>query len=233
MGPCAPTDQPGTDYQSKACEWLIAEMRVIAGSARGAPRRAPPGAELRPTADKLKGAIFSMLEAEAYKREVLPPPDAPDGAMLAGVAWPVVLDLYAGSGALGIEALSRGARWADFVEHDAAARKALRANLERTRLADRAAVHAIKAETVVSTWSRPYDLILLDPPYADPGVPALLAALGRSALVAPGGIVVLEHARGYAPPDVIGRLTLYKSRHHGGSGIALYVPNPTAESATP
>ena len=233
MGPCAPTDQPGTDYQSKACEWLIAEMRVIAGSARGAPLRAPPGAELRPTADKLKGAIFSMLEAEAYKREVLPPPDAPVGTMLAGVAWPVVLDLYAGSGALGIEALSRGARWADFVEHDAAARKALRANLERTRLADRAAVHAIKAETVVSTWSRPYDLILLDPPYADPGVPALLAALGRSALVAPGGIVVLEHARGYAPPDVIGRLTLYKSRHHGGSGITLYVPNPTAESATP
>jgi 16S rRNA (guanine966-N2)-methyltransferase len=208
-------------------------MRVIAGSARGATLRVAPDTDVRPTADKLKGAIFSMLEAEAYKREVLPPPDAPDSAMLAGVAWPVVLDLYAGSGALGIEALSRGARWADFVEHDAAARKALRANLERTRLADRAEVHALKAQTAVSTWTRPYDLILLDPPYADPGVPALLEALGRSALMAPGGIVVLEHARTFAPPARVGRLVLYKSRHHGGSGITLYVPSPTTETATP
>ncbi|HEY7067189.1 MAG TPA: RsmD family RNA methyltransferase [Chloroflexota bacterium] len=202
---------------------------MIAGRARGAPLRVAPDADVRPTADKLKGAIFSMLEAEAYKREVLPPPDAPDGAMLAGVAWPVVLDLYAGSGALGIEALSRGARWTDFVEHDAAARKALRANLERTRLADRAGVHGLKAEAAVSTWTRPYDLILMDPPYADPGVPALLEALGRSALVAPGGIVVLEHARGYAPPAAIGRLVLYKTRHHGISGITLYVPRPATD----
>jgi 16S rRNA (guanine966-N2)-methyltransferase len=204
-------------------------MRVIAGSARGAPLKAPPDAEVRPTADKLKGAIFSMLEAEAYKREVLPPPDAPDGAMLAGVAWPVVLDLYAGSGALGIEALSRGARWADFVEHDSAARQALRANLERTRLVERAAVHALTAGAAVSTWIRAYDLILLDPPYADPGVPALLEALGRSALVAPSGLVVLEHARSFAPPASAGRLTLYKTRHHGGSGVALYVPVPPSD----
>jgi 16S rRNA G966 N2-methylase RsmD len=74
---------------------------------------------------------------------------------------------------------------------------------------------------------------LLDPPYADAGVPALLEALGQSALVAPEGIVVLEHARGFAPPAVIGRLTLYKSRLHGASGVTLYVPSPTAESATP
>lgn len=208
-------------------------MRVIAGTARGAPLRVAPDADLRPTADKLKGAIFSMLEAEAYKREVLPPPDAPEGAMLAGVAWPVVLDLYAGSGALGIEALSRGARWADFVEHDAAARQALRANLDRTRLGERAGIHGMKAQTAVSTWSRPYDLIVLDPPYADPGVAALLEALGRSALVAPAGIVVLEHARRFAPPAVVGRLALYKTRLHGGSGITLYVPSPTAASATP
>jgi 16S rRNA (guanine966-N2)-methyltransferase len=208
-------------------------MRVIAGSARGAPLRVAPDTEIRPTADKLKGAIFSMLEAEAYKREVLPPPDAPDGAMLAGVAWPTVLDLYAGSGALGIEALSRGARWADFVEHDAAARKVIRANLARTRLADRADIHSLKAQTAVSTWVRPYDLILLDPPYADPGVPALLEALGRSALVAPGGIVVLEHARAFAPPATVGRLALYKSRHHGGSGITLYVPSLADDSAVP
>jgi 16S rRNA (guanine966-N2)-methyltransferase len=197
-------------------------MRVIAGSARGAPLRAPPNGEVRPTADKLKGAIFSMLEAEAYKREVLLPPDAPEGAMLSGAAWPRVLDLYAGSGALGIEALSRGARSADFVESDAAARKALQANLERARLADRATVHGVTAQAAVSTWREAYDLIVLDPPYADPAVPDLLEALGRSALVGPTTVVVLEHARAMVPPATAGRLTLHKTRYHGGSGVSLY-----------
>ena len=197
-------------------------MRVIAGSARGAPLRAPPHGEVRPTADKLKGAIFSMLEAEAYKREVLMPPDAPEAAMLSGVAWPRVLDLYAGSGALGIEALSRGARWGDFVEPDAAARKVLQANLERARLAGRAAVHGLAAQTAVSTWREAYDLIVLDPPYADAAVPDLLEALGRSALVGPAAVVVLEHARATAPPAIAGRLALHKTRYHGGSGVSLY-----------
>jgi 16S rRNA (guanine966-N2)-methyltransferase len=197
-------------------------MRVIAGSARGIPLRAPPDSPLRPTADKLKGAIFSMLEAEAFKREVLIPPDAPEGAMLAGAAWPRVLDLYAGSGALGIEALSRGARWADFVESDRVARQALQANLERTHLSDRATVHAVSTQTAVSTWRQAYDLIVLDPPYADPAVPDVLQALGQSALVGPSTIVVLEHARATAPPPTAGRLALQKTRYHGGSGVSLY-----------
>jgi 16S rRNA (guanine966-N2)-methyltransferase len=135
-------------------------MRVIAGSARGAPLRVAPDAEIRPTADKLKGAIFSMLEAEAYKREVLPPPDAPDGAMLAGVAWPTVLDLYAGSGALGIEALSRGAAHCTFVDDDPKAIDAVRRNLERTQLADDAEV--LRRGT---TPPGRFDVALLDPPY--------------------------------------------------------------------
>ena len=73
--------------------------------------------------------------AEAYKRGVVLPPDAPDGAMLAGAAWPVVLDLYAGSGALGLEALSRGAASCTFVEQDAPAIRALRANVANLRAA--------------------------------------------------------------------------------------------------
>src|SRR5262249_26810931 len=160
----------------------------------------------------LKGAIFSMLEAEAFKRDVLMPPDAAEGAMLQAAAWPVVLDLYAGSGALGIEALSRGAGWADFVEPGAAARRALDANLARTRLTELAAIHATSASQAVSTWSRTYDLILLDPPYADPTVFRLLDALGRSALVGPTSVLVLEHARGTVPPPNSGRLVLEKTR---------------------
>jgi 16S rRNA (guanine966-N2)-methyltransferase len=201
-------------------------MRVIAGRARGVALRAPPGDEVRPTADKLKGAIFSMLEAEAFKRGVLVPPDAPEGAMLLSAAWPVVLDLFAGSGALGIEALSRGARRADFVEQGTAARKVLETNLARTRLAEFAGVYALSASQAVSTWSRTYDLILLDPPYADPMVLPLLDALGRSALVGPTSVVVLEHARGTVPPPNPGRLVLEKTRYHGGSGISLYFATP-------
>ncbi|HWP29069.1 MAG TPA: RsmD family RNA methyltransferase [Chloroflexota bacterium] len=197
-------------------------MRVIAGSARGTLLRAPKDAAIRPTADKLKGAIFSMLEAEAFKRGVMLPPEAPPGALLVGAAWPVVLDLYAGSGALGIEALSRGARWADFVEPDPAARQAIEYNLQRTRLADRAAIHAITAEQAVSTWSRTYDLILLDPPYDDPSALRVFEALGRSPLVGPSTVVVYEHARGTVLPSEVGRLRLAKTRYHGGSGVSLY-----------
>jgi 16S rRNA (guanine966-N2)-methyltransferase len=205
-------------------------VRVIAGRARGTPLQAPPGRRTRPTADRLKAAIFSMLEAEAFKRGVAPPPDAPAGTLLVGVAWPRVLDLYAGSGALGIEALSRGAQWADFVEADPAARRALEANLRRTRLADRARVHALTAAAAISTWQEPYDLILLDPPYADPTIPAILEALGRSALLKPSSVIVLEHARQFVPPERAGRLVRQRTRYHGGSGVTVYTVAP-AEAA--
>ena len=199
-------------------------MRVIAGRARGAVLHVPADSAIRPTADKLKGAIFSMLEAEAYKRSVVLPPDAAEGAMLAGAAWPVVLDLYAGSGALGIEALSRGARWVDFVERDAEARRVLRQNLERTRLEDLAAIHAQDAESAVSTLPRRYDLIFLDPPYADPAALAVFAMLARSALFGPASVIVWEHARSGAPPASEGALELHRTRYHGTSGVSVYFP---------
>src|SRR5262252_298037 len=108
-------------------------MRVISGSARGRHLRA--AAETRPTADLIKGAIFSILEALAYKRGFEPDED---GDFAAAVAWPRVLDLFAGSGGLGIEALSRGARSAQFVEQDREAGRILMANLRSTGLDDRA-----------------------------------------------------------------------------------------------
>src|SRR5579864_6392572 len=111
-------------------------MRVISGTARGRPLRAAAGT--RPTADLIKGAIFSMLEALAYKRGFEPDED---GNFAAALAWPSVLDLYAGSGALAIEALSRGARWADLVDRDREAARIIAANLRATGLDDRARVH--------------------------------------------------------------------------------------------
>ena len=102
-------------------------MRVIAGTARGRPLQAPGRAPTRPTADKIKGVIFSMLEAEALKRGFEPEPadEDSDGRFAAAVAWPRVLELYAGSGALAIEALSRGAQHADLVDSSRDARQTL------------------------------------------------------------------------------------------------------------
>src|SRR5215210_5447750 len=102
-------------------------MRVIAGTARGRPLRA--ALQTRPTADLIKGAIFSMLEALAYKRGFEPDQD---GNLAAALAWPRALDLFAGSGGLGIEALSRGARSVEFVERDREAARVIEANLRST-----------------------------------------------------------------------------------------------------
>src|ERR1051326_2058408 len=111
-------------------------MRIISGTGRGRHLRAAP--ETRPTADLIKGAIFSMLEALAYKRGFEPDEE---GNLAAALAWPRVLDLFAGSGGLGIEALSRGAVWAEFVERDRDAVRVIQANLLSADVAERARVH--------------------------------------------------------------------------------------------
>jgi 16S rRNA (guanine966-N2)-methyltransferase len=187
-------------------------------------------ADTRPTSDKIKGVVFSMLEAEALKRGFEPEEgDAEhDGRFAAAVAWPRVLELYAGSGALAIEALSRGAAHADLVEASADARRAIAANLERTVLADRASVHALASEQAVSTFRGPYDLILLDPPYDAEGVRAVLERLAGGGLLERSGVVVWEHSRSTEPPERIGAdgehggLRLLRSRQHGAATVSLY-----------
>src|SRR6266702_2642473 len=137
-------------------------MRVISGTARGRPLRA--AAETRPTADLIKGAIFSMLEALAYKRGFEPDED---GHLAAALAWPRALDLFAGSGGLGIEALSRGARFAEFVEQDRDAVRVIQANLRTTGLDECARVHQTAVAAALRTVRRPVDVVFLDPPYVD------------------------------------------------------------------
>jgi len=198
-------------------------MRVIAGSARGRPLRSVESPSVRPTSDKVKGAIFSMLEAEAYKRGLAEPgylAEAGEGE--GGFPWRTVLDLYAGSGALGIEALSRGAESADFVEADPRARDAIAENLRRTGLGHKARIHGMRAETAISTFAGPYDLILLDPPYNDPTFDAVFCGLCHSTLVGVSTFVVLEHSRERSVPATCGPLVLLKTRFHGRTGISIY-----------
>jgi 16S rRNA (guanine966-N2)-methyltransferase len=195
-------------------------VRVISGVARGRLLRVAP--DTRPTADLIKGAIFSMLEALAYKRG-FEPDEA--GNLAAALAWPRVLDLYAGSGGLGIEALSRGAQSAEFVEQDREAARIIQSNLRTTGLDEQARVHIAPVGVALDRIARPVDLVFLDPPYAEAdsaSVARAWSALGSSDLFVPTSVVVLEHPRESEPPPSISALKLTNTRQHGRTRISLY-----------
>lgn len=195
-------------------------MRVIAGVARGRPLRAPRSADTRPTSDLIKGVIFSMLEAEAYKRGFEPDEE---GVMAAAQAWPSVLDLFAGSGALGIEALSRGAQHAVFVEDKADAAAAIQANLRATRLEERAIVYRQTVAGALQRLRERADLVFLDPPYgADDATRGAIEALERAPLLSPSSVVVLEQAASSEPPGGIGPLHVRSTRTHGRTRVSVY-----------
>ena len=175
----------------------------------------------RPTADLIKGVIFSMLEALAYKRGFEPDED---GRLAAALAWPRVLDLFAGSGALGIEALSRGAERADFVEQDRQVARTLAANLRSTGLDDRARVHQGPVEAMLRRVRSPVDLVVADPPYAEHAAlqSAIEALASTENLLAPTSVVVLEQAAEHQPLQTVGALQLANTRVHGRTRVSLY-----------
>ena len=158
-------------------------MRIIAGEWRGRPIAAPVGQATRPTSDRAREGLFSMLASRLGSFEGLQ-----------------VADLFAGSGALGLEALSRGAAFCTFVEKDGAAIAALRANAAKLKAEERADVRAQGAERA-SAPPRPCDLILIDPPYGSDALPAVLARIAEPDWLAPGGWVSLETARGDAKSE--------------------------------
>jgi 16S rRNA (guanine966-N2)-methyltransferase len=167
-------------------------MRVIAGTARGVPLTAPRGDATRPITDRVKETLFAILGDRV--------PDAR------------VLDLYAGSGAIGIEALSRGAERVDFVERDRNAMRALRSNLERTRLEGNAAVHELDVERFLASVEGEWDVVVLDPPYEVRAIVAPLRALVPH--LAPGASVVIKHFWRTEAPDVEG-LAVTRQRRFG------------------
>lgn len=178
-------------------------MRVIGGSARGRRLRMPKRAPTRPTSDLVREAIFNIL-----------------GSM--DVDWTRVLDLYAGTGALGIEALSRGAGRADFVERDREACAVIRDNLAVTGLADRARVYCLAAHRALSRLTGPYTLVLADPPYDDTTAPQVLERVAASGLVSKETALVYEHAARAAVPESLGAFRLVLTRRHGDTAVSIY-----------
>lgn len=151
-------------------------MRVIAGKWRGRPLVAPKGMATRPTADRTRETLFSMLASR-----------------LGSIEGLQVADLFAGSGALGIEALSRGAAHCTFVESDRAALDAIATNLDRLQATDLATIKSCRIETFVPVHQ--CDLVLADPPYAY-GARSVIDTAATTEVVAPGGWLAIETARG-------------------------------------
>jgi 16S rRNA (guanine966-N2)-methyltransferase len=192
-------------------------IRVTAGIARGR-QLLIPKTDLRPTTDKVKQAMFSMLEAEALRRDF----EADEDHFAAMQAWPLVLDLYAGSGALGIEALSRGATRATFVERDRVAVETIHRNLEKTGLEARAEVRRGDVQTSLPTITGRYDLILLDPPYTEvAGALRTLEQIQARGLLADEGLVVWEHQSSALALTLPKGLRWARRREHGLTSVGL------------
>jgi 16S rRNA (guanine(966)-N(2))-methyltransferase RsmD len=178
-------------------------MRVIAGKAKGHQLKAPKRAATRPATDLVRGAIFSILETTTND-------------------WAQVLDLFAGSGALGIEALSRGAGWVDFVEHEPRCCDIIRQNLEKTKLDAQAHIYCCSVTKALSFLDKEYNIILMDPPYSDSSIGNVVTQLAISKLVGANSIVVVTHSPHLPLNQTYAALNLVKEHRHGDSCIAVY-----------
>ena len=179
-------------------------MRIIAGRLGGRRLVAPRGLATRPTSDRVREALFSIL------------------GDIEGVA---VLDLYAGSGALGLEALSRGASFATFVERARAPVLALRENIAALEVAAESVVFVAEVRAAIRALGKKgarVGLVFADPPYADRDTGALLADLAESGLVAAGATLVLEHSSKVTPPDPGPAGVLRSTRVYGDTALTFF-----------
>lgn len=183
-------------------------MRVVGGTCRGRRLVHFRGRSIRPTTDRVREAIFDTLLA-LFPKTLLPSSQ--------------VLDLFAGSGALGIEALSRGAGKAVFVERDRRAGEIIRKNLDRCGLTERAVIVATDVKRALSRLSgegRRFDLIFLDPPYGRGLVEETLRSIGKEGLISDGGVIVAEHSRREIPEGPPFRLE--KRAVYGDTVVSYY-----------
>ena len=180
-------------------------MRIIAGALKGR-RLAPVKGRIRPTSAKVREAVFSIL-----------------GGAVVGLR---VLDLFAGTGALGIEALSRGAAAAVFVEDHPESLKVLRRNLANLGLTDRTTVWPLPVTAALKHLAgrgEPFGLAFLDPPYGGGAAVTALSALAEPPLLAPGARVVVEHSRREIMPEAVGALRRLSVRRYGDTQVAFYL----------
>ena len=176
-------------------------MRVVGGELRGRTLRAVPGSSTRPTADRVRQSLFDLL-----------------GQRCDGLR---ILDLYAGTGALSFEALSRGGAHATLVEHDAKAARVIERNASELGCADRCTLLREDVAGALARLSGQFDLVFSDPPYALRAAQGTLEALERNGLVAPEGRVVLERDRREPRPVLSAAFELVDERRYGDTVVLV------------
>lgn len=184
-------------------------MRVVSGSAKGRPLKAVPGTGTRPTTDKVKEALFSMI-----------------GPYFDGGT---ALDLFAGSGGLGIEALSRGVDKAVFVDLEPKSIETIRANLKATKLEDQAAVYrndAGRALKALAKRGTRFDLVFLDPPYRMKNGDELMQTMHDLELLEPEATIVLEYESKYEYPQQFGPFEQTRKSVYGETAVSIYRYEP-------
>ena len=178
-------------------------VRVIGGELKGRKLASPRAGQLRPTSSLVRGAIFSILGAERIS-----------GAR--------VLDLFAGTGALGIEALSRGAQWVEFVERGLKLCANIRSSVKQMAFDHRCQVHCAKAERAIASLMGGYDVVFMDPPYRQEGLDDILASLDEAGIVKAGGLVIVEHSKLTDLEDKYGTLRRTDTRRYGDTSLSIY-----------
>ena len=177
-------------------------MRVISGTARGCRLKEPKGRDIRPTTDKVKEALFNIIQFD--------------------VAGSRVLDMFAGTGQLGIEALSRGAAEAVFVDSSAAAAAIVRENVRLAGVEDRAEV--LKGDSLTSIRGlEPFDLIFLDPPYSKGLLEQALAAINEFDILRENGIIICELPSDDSVPDAPGGCRAGREYRYGKIRLAVFI----------
>ncbi len=177
-------------------------MRVITGSARGKRLKELPGLDTRPTTDRVKEGLFNAIQFEVEGRRVL--------------------DLFAGTGQLGIEALSRGAAWCDFVDRSPAAMKVIRENVSACAMQGRAAFFQSDFSDFLTGRRGPYGVVFLDPPYASGDLERALMRIAGVDIVLENGIIVCETPADHELPELPGPYVKGRSYRYGKIKLTIY-----------
>lgn len=191
---------------------MIVVVRVVAGSAKGRPLKSVPGMGTRPTTDKVKEAIFSMI-----------------GPYFDGGT---VLDLFAGTGGLGIEALSRGMGRAVFIDMESKSIETVKANLKSTGFESNAEIYRNEAGRAIKALEKRkyiFDLVFLDPPYRMKNGDALMTEMATRGLLSTGALLVLEYESSYSYPEEITEFLHLRTAKYGETAVSIYEYNPIEE----
>jgi len=189
-------------------------VRIISGVAGGIPIKVPPTEKTKPTLDRVKESVFSILHPY--------------------IPGTKVLDLFSGSGNLGLEALSRGADFAVFVDNSRLCTQIIKENIKKTRMEEKAQVVQSDVYRAIQHFARQgmqFDMILLDPPYAQDFVIKTLQMIEENGIIVENGLIAVEHIESEPVPDRIGSLVKVRSKHYGDTVFTFFIRNSMDEEA--